>query len=516
VESEPSLAGLLPAVVAIVLALVTRQVLLSLVGGVFTGAALLFGLAKAPAGAIDLVVATLADKDKLKVVAFTLAMGGLVGVVAAAGGTKGIVEWVKGRARTPKSGMLATWAMGLVIFFDDYASTLLVGNTMRPITDSLRISREKLSYIVDSTSAPIASLALISTWIGYEVSVLGDAMKAVGLTADPYSIFVAGLPSRFYPIFTLVFVVIVAVTKRDFGPMWQAEHRARTTGAVLREGAQPLVDAALVDEEKALENVAPRASIAIASIGALIACVLAVLAERGADASYDALLYGAAAGLVVAIALAVGMRALSVERTMDAVVRGVRSMALAILVLGLAWSVGKVMSDLKAGEALARVLGDALPAVSLPTVTFVLAGAMAFATGTSWGTMAILFPIVVPVVAAHQGASGFDGLFLATTSAVLSGAVFGDHCSPISDTTVLSSIASASDHVDHTRTQIPYALTAGIVSIVFGTIPTGLGLSPWPCLVVGVLVLIGVHRVLGREVPDTGDAPSSSIAPRDA
>jgi Na+/H+ antiporter NhaC len=505
-DAEPGLVSILPAVVAIALALTTRQVLLSLVGGVFTGAALLHGVVAAPAAAIDLVIATLADKDKLKVVTFTLAMGGLVGVIAASGGTKGIVELVKKRAKTPRSGMLASFAMGLLVFFDDYASTLLVGNTMRPITDSLRISREKLSYIVDSTAAPVASLALISTWIGYEVSVLGDAMKNAGIPGDPYAVFVSGLPSRFYPVFALLFVVFVAVQGRDFGPMRRAEARARKTGAVIREGAQPLVDAALTDEQKSLEDIVPRASIAIVSIVSLVACVLAVLAERGSDASYDALLYGAAAGLVVALAMTVGMRALTIDRTMDAVVRGVRSMALAILVLALAWSVGKVMADLKAGEALARFVGDAVPTWSLPTVTFLLAAGMAFATGTSWGTMAILFPIVVPVLATHQSLETFQGLFLATTSAVLSGAVFGDHCSPISDTTVLSSISCASDHVDHTRTQIPYAMLCGTVAILFGTLPTGLGLSPWPGLVLGVAVLWIALRVLGSPPEDAIDS----------
>ncbi|MFZ9886167.1 MAG: Na+/H+ antiporter NhaC family protein, partial [Myxococcota bacterium] len=214
-----SLWALLPAVTAIVLALVTRQVLVALLGGIVVGALLLHGGPLDAAGhTLDLVVAAAADTDKMKIVAFTLLMGGLVGVITAAGGTAGLVSLLSRVVRTPRSGALATWCLGLVVFFDDYASTLLVGNTMRPLTDEQRISREKLSYIVDSTAAPIASLAVVSTWIGYEVSVLGEALRAAQLPADgfdAYGVFLAGLPARFYPLYALAFVFFLAWFGRD-------------------------------------------------------------------------------------------------------------------------------------------------------------------------------------------------------------------------------------------------------------------------------------------------------------
>jgi Na+/H+ antiporter NhaC len=498
----PGLLSLSPAVIAIGLALLTRQVVLSLVGGVFLGTAILHGgpLAALPRS-IDLLITVTADADKLKVITFTLLMGGLVGLISASGGTKGVIAAVSKVATTPRRGALATWLMGLGIFFDDYASSLLVGNTMRPITDGLKVSREKLAYLVDSTAAPIASLAVVSTWIGYEVSVLGDSMKAAGLTGpgfDPYEVFLAGISSRFYPIFALLFVVMVGVTGRDFGPMLAAERRARTTGLVLREGGSPLMDAELLEDTRRLEGVVPRVWLALVPVLVLLGTVLGVLAAKGAGASYDALLYGAAASVAVASGAAALVRALSLAEATEALVRGFRAMTLAVVVLVLAWSLGRVMGDLKAGEVVASLIAGAIPMWSLPTLTFLLAGLMALATGTSWGTMAILFPILLPVVAEHQGAPGFYELLIGSTSAVLAGAVFGDHCSPISDTTVLSSIASASDHVDHTRTQAPYALLCAAAAIVFGTLPLGLGAPPWLLLPLGLLALYGALRALGR------------------
>lgn len=500
VPYSPSLASLLPALAAIVLALTTRQVLVSLAGGIWLGAALLHGVWLSLPRSADLLVAVAADADHVKVIVFTLALGGLVGVVAGAGGTAGVVKAVSGFARTPRSASITTWVMGMLVFFDDYASTLLVGNTMRPITDAARVSREKLSFIVDSTAAPIASLALVSSWIGYEVSTMGDALKTAGINQDPYQLFLQGLSSRFYPIFALVFVLMVAWTGRDFGPMRAAERRARHQGKLLRDGAAPLMDAHVLEEAAELNAPPPRAWLAVVSIGALVVGVLASMAVLGADASYDALIYGSMTGVLVALVSATASRALTLDGAMNALARGVRSMTLAILVLVLAWGIGQTMKNLQAGQYVADLVGHSLPAWSLPTITFLLAALMALATGTSWGTMAILFPIVVPVAATHAADPAFATILLGSTSAVLAGAVFGDHCSPISDTTVLSSVASAADLVDHTRTQLPYAALCGAVSVVAGTLPMGLGVPPAVCLLVGVGLLWALLRGLGRTV----------------
>ncbi|MEL6186690.1 MAG: Na+/H+ antiporter NhaC family protein, partial [Myxococcota bacterium] len=443
----PVLSGMMslaPALVAIVLALLTRQVLLSLFGGVLLGASLIHqsGWSAFPR-AIDFVVRALADADHMKIAVATMLMGGLIGVLAANGGTRGVVAIVATRARSVRSGSLATWAMGMVVFFDDYASSFVIGTTMRPVTDSLRISREKLSYLVDSTAAPISSLALISTWIGYEVSVMGDALQAAGIERDPYALFLEGLPSRFYPIYALVFVVFVAVQGRDFGPMLAAERRARHRGLLLREGAEPLMDASFVEESSRMEGVVPRAWLALLPLLFLIGGVVYVLVSTGYAAaaqdpsgfaeasgrglsgwlgyimanaaSYDALVYGVATGCAGALAATLGVRALSLKDTMQSFTRGMQAMLMAVLVLSLAWAIGSVMKDLYAGPYVAQVVGGRLPAWSLGAIAFLLAGLMAFATGTSWGTIAILFPIVVPVAALHAESPGFDTLLLGTT-----------------------------------------------------------------------------------------------------
>ena len=526
----PGIWSLLPATIAIVLALATRQVILSLLGGIFVGVALSGrSFFQGFAGTLDTMVAVLLDPDKLKIVTFTMTMGGLVGLVSRSGGTVGVVQAIARRAKNARSGSVATWMMGMVIFFDDYASSLLIGTTMRPITDRLRISREKLAYLVDSTAAPIASLALISTWIGYEVSVLGDALDASGISRDPYEVFLSGLGSRFYQGFALVFVLMVGLMGRDFGPMYTAERRARKEGKLLRDGASPLMDAGLLDDATKLRTVTPRVWLAVVPIAVLIGVVLWVLGSTGSEAarfapaafeeastrgligqlgfilanaaSYDALVYGGSAACAVAAVTAVATGTLSLAHTIEGFLDGLKAMLLAVVVLVLAWSVGKVMNDLEAGLYVADIVGAHLPAWSLSTIAFVLAAILAFSTGTSWGTMAVLFPVLVPVIALHAATPGFEPVLLGTTSAVLAGAVFGDHCSPISDTTVLSSIASASDHVDHTRTQAPYALLCGGVSIGIGYLPYAFGVPLIITWVLGLTCLGGALWFIGRN-PD--------------
>ncbi|MEM6731057.1 MAG: Na+/H+ antiporter NhaC family protein [Myxococcota bacterium] len=524
----PGWLSLLPAVVAIALALVTRQVLLSLFGGIYLGALLLgsnpirgFGVA------LDTLVRVAADEDHIKIMMFTLLMGGMVGVITRSGGTAGIVASLIRYAKTPRSASLASWGMGMLVFFDDYASSLLVGNTMRPITDDLKVSREKLAYIVDSTAAPISSLAIVSTWIGYEVSVLAESMAAAGIERDAYEVFISGLPSRFYQILSLGFVAMVAWMGRDFGPMLAAERRARRGEGVMREGAAPLMDANLLEDPTESGDAPPRAWLAWVPILSLIGVAFAVLWITGSNAavtdpegyrlareggfvrtfgfilgnsaSYDALLYGAGSGVVSALVLAAAVRAVKLGPSFEALVKGIQAMMLAVLTLTLAWGIGSVMGALHAGPFVTGILSGAIPLWLLPSLAFILAALIAFATGTSWGTMAVLFPIVIPLVAASGGDPLFESVFLATASAILGGAVFGDHCSPISDTTVLSSIACASDHVDHTRTQAPYALFVGAVTVIFGYIPAGLGLSPWISILLGFAILWAVLKFVGRD-----------------
>ena len=234
---------LLPPILAIAMALVFRQVVPALLAGIWVGAWIVFGDPfSGLLRTIDkYVVESLADTDHTKIVLFTLLLGGMVGVISTSGGTRGLVNAIAPYATNSRRGQVVTWMLGMVVFFDDYANTLLVGNTMRPVTDRLRISREKLAYIVDSTAAPVAAIALVSTWIGYEISLIGQALEKIGSDAEPYAIFLQSLPYNFYPFLALVFGIMVATTLRDFGPMLKAERRA-AAGKIFGDKAAPLAD----------------------------------------------------------------------------------------------------------------------------------------------------------------------------------------------------------------------------------------------------------------------------------
>lgn len=522
---EPSIWSLVPPLLAIGCALWLRNVLIALFLGVFAGA-LLLAHGNPLAGLLrtvdTFIVPAVANPDHAMILVFSLGLGGLVGIVASNGGTRGLVDVLVRRATTARGGQTVTWLLGLAVFFDDYANCLLVGNSMRPVTDRLRISREKLAFIVDSTAAPVSAI-MLSTWLGYEIGLIGDAMASVQMDGSAFAVFLAGLGSRFYPIVMLAFVFFVARSGRDFGPMLAAERRAYTTGKLLRDGATPAVDLAemgtdtIPDTQTHWRNaVLPIATVVAVTLVGLYttgrASLLAasqpadsLMAILSASASGKALLWGTLLGTLVALRLTAAQRILSVTAAIDAWVRGIRSMMLAMIILVLAWALGAVTVEVKTAEFLVGLMGNAIAPEWIASITFLLAAAASFATGTSWGTMAILMPIVIPLYHATATAHGMDATaaaphFLASVSAVLAGAIFGDHCSPISDTTVLSSMSSACDHIDHTRTQLPYALAVAAISLLLGYVPVALGVPPWAALCLCLVAAWALVRFVGQPV----------------
>ena len=472
-----------------------------------------------------------------QIVVFSLLLGGMVGIVTRNGGTRGVVRTVVRWATNSRRGKLMTWAAGLLVFFDDYANTLIVGNTMRPVTDRLRISREKLAYLVDATAAPVAAIVPISTWVGYEISLIGDGLRiaaeqpgtapevaAALADASPLAVFIETIPYRFYPLLALYLVVLTSWMNRDLGPMARAEARAASGGGLHRPGALLATDtsgAALKPppgtRERWWNAAAPVLAVVAITLGGLY---VTGRAAAGADASLAAvfgeadpfatLLWGSLAGCIVASALSVAQGVLSLRDTMEALLGGMRAMLVAVVILVLAWSLGSVTEILRTAEFLAGVLSGALPLALLPALVFLTAAAISFATGTSWGTMAILLPIVVPLSVSLGGGAAFVAggysVVLGTVSSVLAGAIFGDHCSPISDTTVLSSMATSCDHMDHVRTQLPYALAAGAVSVVLGDVGTAYGLPAWAALAGGAALLYVLLRRFGVRVGDAAAA----------
>jgi len=515
--------SLLPPLIAIGLALLLREVIPALFLGIFVGAWALAGFS--PGALIPAILATadtyiltaIAEPDHAAVMLFTLLVGGMVGVISRNGGMLGIVERIVRFASTSRRAMAATVAMGLAIFFDDYANTLVVGNTMRPITDRLRISREKLAYLVDSTAAPVACIALVTTWVGYEVGLIRDAVAALpGLALNPYMAFLHSIAYSFYPLLALTLVMAVVASGRDFGPMHAAEARARG-GRVAPDTAAARRSADDMDDVAPDDGVTLRARNAVLPIATLVAGVVAGMfvtgdgdtlrAVVGSADPYKSLIWGSLAGCLVAIGVSVAGRTLSLADSLSAWFSGARAMLLAIFILVLAWGLSGVTDALGTADYLVSLLDGRLHPGLLPALVFVMAAATAFSTGSSWGTMGILLPLTVPLAWALMGAYGMDGaqhlpILYGTIAAVMGGAVWGDHCSPISDTTILSSMASQCDHIEHVRTQLPYALLSGFVALA-ASLAAGFGVAWWACLPVGAALVVLVLLWRGR-APEAG------------
>ncbi len=592
----PGRSALLPPLLAIAVALALKRTLFALFVGIYAGAALLAveasggdvaaGLAR---GLWDVFAVYLRrelfDTFRIEILGFVVMLVAAVGVMSRAGGVRGVIDRLLRFARTARSGLLLTWGMGLLLFFDDYANCVLVGNTMRPLTDRLRISREKLAYVVDSTAAPVAGISLISTWIAFEVSVFSAQLPGVGITESGYALFLRSLPFRYYCFFALGFVLLTILTGRDFGPMARAEERARRTGQLVRPGARPPVSDTLARMEPApgmpldwrvavlpiaatlavtvwrifadgggLELLRTDASSLLTLegitgvllegsgarpifIGAAVALLLSVFLAGSATTRW-----AVSAGTVAALAFAgaveptfaralgsnlagyasfallfttvAGVAALAASRLATrrpylpwrelgrAGVSGAGTLGFAVVLLLEAWMIGRVCEDIGTADYLVGLLSDALPAELLPALLFGLACLVAFATGSSWSTMSILLPNVVALAASLSSAAGTGASLMVPLciAAVLEGSIFGDHCSPISDTTVLSSVASGSDHLDHVRSQAPYALAAAAAAVVFGYLPAA-RLAWWSfplAMALGFGALWGALRLFGR------------------
>ncbi|UUO07358.1 hypothetical protein M4951_03385 [Blastopirellula sp. J2-11] len=526
--------SLLPPLTAIVLALTTRRILLSLLIGVAFGA-LIYNhgqpLAALQTFFVDYLLANLYDFktpefvhknfDKLKAFCFTLAMGAMVGLITVSGGMRGLVERVLPWASSRRRGQVLISLLGLAIFFDDYANMLLLGGTTRPLADRLKISREKLAYLIDSTAAPVAGMALVSTWVAVEIQYIASGVDSLpqAVQMEGIELFLASMPYRFYPIWALFFVFLIAGLERDFGPMLSAERKCLDDKAE----RDPLFDAPTNDADVTSHWL--NAALPIITTVGVVAYWLyasglqAVNAETppleptlinifGNASPYDALVFGALSGILVALIMILPQRIIPLQSLGWGMLQGAWAMTPALAILWFSGALATTTSSepdvpgLGTGAYLAELTRGSIPLWLLPTVTFALSAAMAFSTGTSWGTMAIIMPLAIELT---YGLMTGDGLTLETSpllsavvGTVLAGAIFGDHCSPLSDTTILSSQSCGCNHIAHVNTQMPYALTVGTASIVCGTLPVALGASVWVCHAVGVAALIAVVFFLGR------------------
>ena len=514
----PGWISIAPPLLAIFIALLLRNVIPALIAGIWFGAAALNSFT--PLGILQglldgfqiYVVRALSNEDHAAIILFSMMIGGMVGIITRNGGMNSIVMLLVSRAKTAVGGQLSVWLMGLMIFFDDYSNTLVVGNTARPLTDHLKISREKLAYIVDSTAAPVVCIALITTWIGYEVGLIDQALKGIPeLTEPAYTVFLRSIPYNFYPILAIVFVYTVARTGKDMGPMYYAEVRARQ-GQVSPVNSQdtPAIQG---------DNLEPKAGVKMRAVNAFIPILVLILSLLmglyitgegdsmteiiGSADSYKAMLWASLLGAMTAAIMTISQRILTTHETVDAWFGGVRAMLFAMIVLILAWALSDISLALHTADYLVSILADSLPAELVPVTVFVLSAITAFTTGTSWGTLGILMPLVIPLCWAVMQVNGVADaehmhILYSAIACNLAGAVWGDHCSPISDTTVLSSMASGCDHIEHVRTQMPYAMLVGMVAIAVGTIPTAYGVSPIISILIGSGILVGILNFFGR------------------
>ena len=528
---------LLPPVVAIILAFATKNVILSLVLGVMSGGFLLnlngvnilSALFNSFLDLVNRAVNSLADPWNAGIILQVLAIGGVINLVAKMGGAKAIAEALAKKAKNARSAQLITWAAGLLVFFDDYANSLIIGPMMRPVTDKMKISRERLAFVIDATAAPVAGLAIISTWIGLEVGLIGDGFNSIGVNTNAFSVFLNTIPYRFYNILILGFIVLTSVLLKEFGPMREAELRARRGNVNLTSSKE--IDEKISNEHSDLEPL-PGVKLniwnAIIPIGILIVGSLfafyysgyttilggddATLIEllknsplsfvsireafSNADASV-ALFQSALFAGIVAIVMGTSKKIFNISQGLEIWVEGMKTLVITCVILICAWSLSSVIKELGTARYLIQLLSGSIPAFLLPSIIFVLGGIMSFATGTSYGTMGILMPLTIPLAHSINPEMSY---IIVCISAVLTGSIFGDHCSPISDTTILSSMGAGCNHIDHVRTQMPYSLFVASIAILFGYIPAGFGLNIYLILPVAFLVMFIGIQILGKSV----------------
>ena len=554
----PPWLSIIPPLMAILLALITKEVIISLFVSIFFGVLTLKGfelsnIIPALVTVIDTyILNSLNDTQHLSVIIFSFLIGGMVSLISQNGGMKGIVNRLSGFAHSSRSSQLTTFFMSLGIFYDNYANTLIVGNTMRPVTDKYKVSREKLAFIVHGTAASVTSIAFVTTWIGAELGYINDAISNLGIEERAYSLFLKSLQFAFYPVLMLFFIFFLIFLKKDYGPMNRAEVERRNAG-VINENQDTKEKEEIEEDIKLLkpqEEGKQRWLNAFIPVMTVIIIAFAGLVITGAKNSYEQLLHSGIkihhysfsevwdnlhvlhkdrsgnffhkigvlisnsdfyipllwssfAGVSCAIILTVLQKRNKIRVVMESMVHGFRMVLSAVIILVFAWALAEVVEDLHTSDYISTLISSRFifPKL-LPAIIFILAGLFSFATGSVWGTMAILYPLLLPVTWILCINTGLDldssqNVLYAVTAAIITGSAFGNHCSPISDTTIVSSISSDCDHVTHIKTQLPYALTvAGISFLLFLFALAGLH---WALnYLLGIALIFLIVKYLGK------------------
>lgn len=506
-EETMGVLSLLPPVLAIALAMWTKQTILSLFIGVWIGATMLAGW-NPIVGIVDtfreFILGSMADSWNASVLLMTLMVGGFAMLLERGGGAHAFAESMRKFVKNRRSAQIATWLGGLAIFFSDSTNPVVVGPVFKPITDRVRVSREKLAYIVDSTSASVPLLLPITAWGALAMSLMKTEFEKAGIQDNVMGAFMEALPFQFYTIAAILMVLIIAATNLEFGPMKAAEERAFNEGKLLRDGARPMRQDITTEMPK---DARPTIWSMILPIAALLITLFSMFLWTGNyperaffeairnSSTMPSLIMAFFAASVVALIMSIQTKVFNFSDGFLTWLDGLRGMIEALTILVLAWSIGSVCSGVGTAPFVVSVAQKLVNPTLTYALIFIPAAFTSFSTGTSWGTFAIFMPIAIPLALA------MDVSIFPAIAAVLSGGLFGDHCSPISDTTILSSIGSSCDHIDHVNTQLPYAMTAAFAATI-GYLVAGFVASGIVTLAITLIVLIatvyGISLVKGR------------------
>lgn len=472
--------SLIPPIVAITLAIKTRRPVSSLLMGVLSGFFIYVAFAPDPSvlavpnpilgpfyETVQALLASFSDPESITLFAFIAILGGIIETLMVAGGSEAFATWSEPHVRTREGALLGAFGLGILIFVDDYFNALTVGNVIRPISDRLKISRAKLAYICDATAAPVTILVPLSSWVATVVLLITPELDRYGFPITGFKAFLTTIPCNYYAWFTLLCVVLTAVWNVDIGPMRRIEADAEAGNDTTR-GRLGAAEARAVGRARASDLIIPMVFLAFAAVAFMMGTggafdgVPPMEALQSSESTMS-LVYAAVATSVLLLVLYVPRRIITIDQYCKAYLDGIKSMVDAMLMLLLAWTVAQVMGDgvLATGPFVASLVPDDTPVLLLPLAMFVFTGAIAFTTGVSWGAMAIMIPPAIAICA--KVAPSAIALVLGS---VLAGVIFGDHCSPLSDTTILSSTGACCNHIDHVRSQLPYALVAAAVSCV--------------------------------------------------
>ena len=462
---------LLPPVLAIVLAVATKKVALSLFAGIFAGEVIIFhgNVFYAIDSSLRTILKVWTDMDNLETFLFTAMMGSFVILVEVSGGVDGFVHYLTEQSRRVKSktaAMLLAYLIGIIIFIDGLLSIMFTAVVTRPLIDKFRVSREKLAYICDATSAPINAIIPLNSWGVMLMGLIGAEISSGIISGDPMGLLISSLPYQFYSIFSLLFVLFYIVSGKDWGPMKKAEIRVRTTGALYDEGVVPLLN-----DKEGIEQLVPEGKgnkwnmiipLIILIGGTFIGLFVTGHGNLIKGSGTTSILYAIIAAHIVMCVMYARQKIMTPSQFMAYFKKGIANMMSLLVLLTLAFAIGRIIKAIGTGKFLASLVGSQISGNFCAALIFLLGSVMSFSTGTSWGTFSIMMPIAIPMaVSMHAN-------ILLTIGAVISSGIFGDHCSPISDTTILSSMSVGTDLLSHVRTQLPYALlTAALATVAY-------------------------------------------------